>query len=108
MRDIGKKVFMTCRTGSSVLYIGPDGSNQVNVTFYQCLCFRLFLLSGIIWCLGKLFLCLQDLASPSLLGLDDTGTPRLLGLDTGNPAADGEAEMWIMGLIGTINFSHLL
>ena len=70
--------------------------------------FVFFFFSGIIWCLGKLFLCLQDLASPSLLGLDDTGTPRLLGLDTGNPAADGEAEMWIMGLIGTINFSHLL
>ena len=27
-------------------------------------------------------------------------SPRLLGLDTGNPAADGEAEMWIMALIG--------
>ena len=30
------------------------------------------------------------------------GSPRLLGLDTGNPAADHEAEMWIMGLIGTL------
>ena len=41
----------------------------------------------------------------------DTGSPRLLGLDTGNPAADGEAEMWIMALIGTISlssFGHFL
>ena len=101
---ISKKCFMTCRTGSSVLYVGPQGSNQVNVTFYQYLCFCLLLLSGIFLCLGKLFLWLQDLPSPSFLGLD-TGTPRLLGLDTGNPAADGEAEMWIMALIGTIDFS---
>ena len=47
-------------------------------------------------------LSLQEMPSPRL----DSGSPRLLGLDTGNPAADGEAEMWIMGLIGTIKFSH--
>jgi hypothetical protein len=26
----------------------------------------------------------------------------MLGLDTGNPEADAEAEMWIMGLIGVL------
>ncbi len=27
---------------------------------------------------------------------------RMLGVDTGNPAADYEAEMWLMGLIGVL------
>merc|ERR1712127_755384 len=47
------------------------------------------------------------------LGTHDQGNPvwdqqkqvssgRMLGLDTGNPAADAEAEMWIMALIGTL------
>ena len=48
-----------------------------------CICIYVFL---------YLYLCISI--------LQDLPSPRLLGLDTGNPAADGEAEMWIMALIG--------
>ena len=29
-------------------------------------------------------------------------SPRMMGINTGNPAADSEAGMWLMALIGTL------